>query len=56
MMIPKLGSYWNRIQNSLFPKLESAFDQRLTEEHKKVAQTLDIYSGWGNLDKKTGGF
>jgi hypothetical protein len=42
MMIPKLSSYWNRIQHSLFPKLESALDHRLTEEHKKVGQTLEI--------------
>lgn len=42
MMTLKLSSYWNRTQNSLFPKLEGAFDHRLTEDHKKVAQTLEI--------------
>lgn len=42
MMTPKLSSFWMRIQGSLFPKLERAFDHPLTEEHKKVARTLEI--------------
>ena len=42
MMTLKLSSCWNRIQNSLFPKLEGAFDHRLTEDHKNVAQTRKI--------------
>ena len=33
MMTPKLSSFWMRIQGSLFPKLERAFECPLTEEH-----------------------
>lgn len=42
MMTFKLSSYWNRTQISFFPKLEGAFDHRLTEDHKKVSRTLEI--------------